>query len=376
MAERVLITGARAPVALDIARSFAAAGHDVHVADSAPALIARWSHTPRVVHRLPPPRQAPEAFARAVSALVATLDPVLIVPTCEEVFHLARLGLDRLFAPVPARLFELHAKDRFVTLATSLGLVAPETHRLDAPAALAPFRQTPADWVFKPVHSRFGTQARIGPPSVDGILPSATEPWVAQRRIVGEEVSFYAVAHAGALAGFAAYRSSWRLGGGAGYAFAALPDTQVRALAEIAGRLAPAVGSGQFACDAIRDRDGRFHLIECNPRATSGAHLFGRGPGLARAMLAGEAVAPVRGLRVHVGPALWWFGIGTALRRGRYRDWFGEQRRGRDVVGAPRDRWPILGAAVDSGLFAAHALRHRRTLAEQMTADIEWNGEA
>ncbi|AHE56310.1 hypothetical protein [Sphingomonas sanxanigenens] len=376
MAERVLITGARAPVALDIARSFAAAGHEVHMADSAPALIARWSRTPCALHRLPPPRQAPEAFARAVSALVAGLDPVLVVPTCEEVFHLARLGLDRLFAPAPARLFELHAKDRFAALATGLGLTAPETHRLESPAGLAGFEDTASDWVFKPVHSRFGTRARIGPATLDGIVPGAAEPWVAQRRIVGEEVSFYAIAHAGTLAGFAAYRSSWRLGGGAGYAFAALPDVQAQALGEIAGRLAPAVGNGQFACDAIRDRDGRFHLIECNPRATSGAHLFGRGPGLARAMLAGTAVAPVRGLRVHVGPALWWFGMGTALRRGRYRDWFGELRRGRDVVGAPRDRWPIFGAAADSAQFAARALRHRRTLAEQMTADIEWNGEA
>lgn len=376
MAERVLITGARAPVALDIARSFAAAGHEVHMADSVPALIARWSRIPRTLHRLPSPRQAPAAFADAVSTLVAKLDPVLIVPTCEEVFHLARLGLDRLFAPAPARLFELHAKDRFAALAASLGLTVPETHRLDSPAALTPFADTSRDWVFKPVHSRFGTQTRVGPATLDGIAPCAPEPWVAQRRIIGDEVSFYAVAHRGTLAGFAAYRSSWRLGGGAGYAFAALPDAQVQTLGEIAGRLAPAVGNGQFACDAIRDRDGRFHLIECNPRATSGAHLFGRGPGLARAMLTGTPMAPVRGLRVHVGPALWWFGMGTALRRGRYRDWFGELRRGRDVVGAPRDRWPVLGAAADSALFAAQALRHRRTLAEQMTADIEWNEEA
>ncbi|MGF7148683.1 hypothetical protein FHS96_002311 [Sphingomonas zeicaulis] len=376
MAERVLITGARAPVALDIARSFAAAGHEVHVADSAPALIARWSRTPRAFHRLPSPRHAPEAFARAAPELVAALDPVLVVPTCEEIFHLARLGLERLFAPAPARLFELHAKDRFATLAAGLGLTVPETHRLETLAALARFAGTPTEWVFKPVHSRFGTQARVGPARLDGITPSADAPWVAQRRILGEEVSFYAIAHGGALAGFAAYRSSWRLGGGAGYAFAALPDAQVEAVGEIAARLAPAVGTGQFACDAIRDREGRFHLIECNPRATSGAHLFGRGPGLARAMLAGEPVMPVRRLRVHVGPALWWFGIGTALRSGRHQDWFGEQRRGRDVVGAPHDRWPILGAAADSALFGAQALRHRRTLAEQMTADIEWNGEA
>ena len=36
-ARRVLLTGARAPIALDLARQFAAAGWQVHTADSQPA---------------------------------------------------------------------------------------------------------------------------------------------------------------------------------------------------------------------------------------------------------------------------------------------------------------------------------------------------
>lgn len=60
---RILITGARAPAALDLARQFAAAGHQVFVADSAPCMLAQSSSSIVRSFRLPPPRQQPAAFA-------------------------------------------------------------------------------------------------------------------------------------------------------------------------------------------------------------------------------------------------------------------------------------------------------------------------
>lgn len=43
MVERILITGARAVAAVDIARSLRAAGYEPHLADCSPAWIARMS---------------------------------------------------------------------------------------------------------------------------------------------------------------------------------------------------------------------------------------------------------------------------------------------------------------------------------------------
>src|SRR5690606_2050101 len=73
MAERVLITGARAAVAVDLARDFRRAGWEVHLADSTTARIARWSRAPHAVHRYGPPRAEPERFAADIAALDATL---------------------------------------------------------------------------------------------------------------------------------------------------------------------------------------------------------------------------------------------------------------------------------------------------------------
>lgn len=385
MVERVLITGARAPAALDLARSFAAAGFEVHMADCAPGLMARLSRTPARVHRYAAPRKEAVRFGQDLDGLVAGLAPVLIVPTCEEVFHLAGLAAsrpwrDRLFAPPLETLRRLHLKSAFAAEAAAQGLDVPLTHRITDRAGLLAFADQAADLVFKPDGSRFGTRCLISPQpeELNDLAPSPADPWVVQARVRGEEVSFYAVCRSGQLVAFSAYRSSWRLGGGAGYAFVGLDAAVADRLRSIAERLAAeSVGDGQFACDAIVDEAGRPWLIECNPRATSGVHLFDRRPDLALALAGrGEMATPPQGLTRHVAPALWRFGLPEALRQGDLTGWREQRRSGQDVISAPADRAPVLGALIDSVIFSAQALAQGLSLEAAMTADIEWNGEA
>jgi len=382
MSRAVLITGARAPAALDLARSFTAAGYDAHLADSTPSALGNASNAPAGVHRYSAPRLDRQGFRRDIARLVARLDPVLVVPTCEEVFHLAAaapaLGFaERLFAPDLQRLGRLHAKAAFADLCARLGLDAPATRRIDSAEELAVFAPTAEALVFKPDYSRFGHRAlvRPSPHRLARLRPTPAEPWVAQDAVLGREVCFYAAARAGELVAFCAYAPRWQDAGGASYAFEPVGGDLGERLRRAANVLARnAVGTGQFACDAIADADGRPWLIECNPRATSGVHLFGRSPDLALAMLGGEPCDPRPGLR-YLAPAMWLFGLPQALRKGRLAQWRADLREGEDVTGAPGDRLPALGAAVDGLGFQAAALIHGRPLAEQMTRDMCWNGE-
>lgn len=366
MVERVLITGARAAVAIDLARDFHRAGYEVHLADSTTARIARWSRAPAAVHRYAPPRTEPARFAAGIAAL----DAALIVPTCEEVFHLARLPLGgRLFAPPLPLLRRLHAKHEFAALASGLGLPVPET-RLLTPD----FAEDSRAWVFKPAYSRFGARALIGPASLDGLDPDGL--WVAQRRVVGREISFYAVAHQGALAAFAAYASSWRLSGGASFAFAPLEAPLAGRIAEVAAALAAGTGlTGQFACDLIVDEAGDPWLIECNPRATSGLHMLTCTGALARAIVSGGDRLSATGGPRHMLPAMLTYGLRQALAERRFGEWRQALRAGTDVIGAPGDRRPALGAVLDTLGFMAAARRAGISVTEATTADIEWNGE-
>lgn len=387
MARRVLITGARAAAALDLARDFVAAGWEVHLADSRKVRMALWSRLPLRHHEYPSPREAPEAFRTRIAALVAGEAIDLIVPTCEEVFHLAapafqaELGA-RLFAPDLATLRQLHDKLAFARACKAWGLSVPESHLLASATDVARFAPEAEAWVFKPCFTRFGEAALIGPKSEEltQIAPTPEAPWLAQRRVNGSEACFYAVAHRGKLAAFVAYRSSWRLDGGAGYAFEPLGNTEVAALHDIAMRLASCAAiNGQFACDAIFDAAGQPFLIECNPRATSGVHLLTVNGALARVMgdgICGPATDQEQAhTSAYLGPAMLVYGLPQALREARLGDWAQLLAHGRDAISRPGDRRPFLGAMADAVAFFREGRGHSISTVAATTRDIAWNGE-
>lgn len=380
MVERVLITGARAVAALDMARSLRAAGYEPHLADCVPARLARWSNGAGPVHRYASPVERPADFAADLRALIARLDPIRIIPACEEVFHLSALAAadgwsDRLLAPGPKVLATLHAKDRFAALCARLSLPVPETRTAaDAPALIAAV-EAMGDGVVKPVWSRFGA-AHVSPSQsvLATIRPSEASPWVVQKRIMGEEVCFHAVAHDGRIRAFAAYGSDWRLPGGAAYAFQPVTPRITEVLRPIADRLAMEVWTGQFACDVLIDDAGQPWLIECNPRATSGVHLFGGNAAFGRALMGQGEATPEDQLR-HLAPALWRYGLPSARASERMEAWQTQRRDGLDVLTRPGDRMPLPGALIDTLGFGLRALRRGQSLTAATTADIEWNGE-
>ena len=381
MDRRVLIAGARAPAALDLARCFRAAGAEVHMADCAPSRMAAFSRAVAKVHYYPSPRADFARFAKAARGLIADIDPVLVVPTCEEVFYFAALADTRVFAPDVATLRQLHSKHLFARDVAMLGLPVPETRLIRSETDLAPLLADTYNLVFKPEYSRFGSQTLVTP-SREGarmLQPTANSPWVAQRFVRGFEVSLYAASVGSRVVAFSAYRSAWKFDGGAGYAFDALPQALHDRLLQIAETLAQKlIPRGQFACDAIIDAEGAPWLLECNPRATSGVHLFERSSALADAML-GEREAPVLAASAspkHIGPALWAYGLPNALKQGRLAEWNARRKASADVISAPGDHAPVAGALIDTARLSAIAIARGISLTAASTVDIEWNGEA
>jgi hypothetical protein len=381
MTRRVLITGARAPAALDLARCFRAAGAEVHMADCAPSRMASFSRAVAQVHRYPSPRADFTRFAEAARELIAHLNPVLVIPTCEEVFYFAAIGDDRVFAPNSATLRRVHSKHLFAVDVAALGLPVPATRLQRSATALEPLLADASTLVFKPEYSRFGTQTYIRPSRevAASLRPSVEAPWVAQQFVRGFEVSLYAASVAARLVAFSAYRSAWKFEGGAGYAFEVLDRALHDRLLTIAETLAQKlIPRGQFACDVIVDADGTPWLLECNPRATSGVHLFERGAALAEAML-GERSAPAFAATAppkHIGPALWAYGLPDALKHRRLSEWSARRKASADVISAPGDPAPVAGALIDTARLSAIALARGISLTAASTADIEWNGEA
>ena len=378
---RVLVTGARAPVALDLAAAFEAAGWEAHLADCVRPWSARLSRTAgRRLHRFARPRFDFASFRRDLLALVERLQPEIVLPTCEEVFYVAEAAARDgygacVFAPTPDILRRLHSKVEFAGLARRCGLAAPATRRLVDRREVEALGEEAARLVFKPEFSRFASRVLVQPEpkALAAVAPTPEQPWAVQDFVEGEEICIWSAARDGEVTAFAAYRPLWRLGRSAGFYFEADHDP---ALLDMARALAAGLGAtGQLSYDVIRRPDGVIVPLECNPRAVSGVHLFDRSPRLADALIGdGPLLVPNAEAR-HLSPAMWLLGAPQAVLSGRGQAFLGDLRRSRDVF-VRGDRPAAAGALLDAGRFALVGLSRGRSASGQSTDDIEWNGEA
>ncbi|WP_195175374.1 hypothetical protein [Mesorhizobium sp. INR15] len=375
----VLVTGARAPVALHLARLLHGAGCRVILADTPANPIAASSVACASYHRLPPPRFAPEAYAQAVEELVRGQGVDLVIPTCEEIFYLGHIWRDRamsarLFAPDIDLLARVHDKHAFVQLAHSLDLAVPETTLLQSDADLEKVRSRAGELVFKPVWSRFASHILLRPSSgaLDTISPTPIVPWVAQRFVAGDEISAYAMARDGKLKALALYRSRYRAGKGAGIWFELVEDLAARRFVETF--VAGTGWTGQISFDLMREADGTVLPLECNPRAVSGLHFFRDPQAFAAALFEGGDVKPDVTRPQTVRLAMWVYGLPAALRSGgigRFRHALHDADELLDWSGDPapkRAQWHALAEV------AGTAMRERISLQAASTRDIEWNG--
>lgn len=377
----ILITGARAPIALDLARSFAAAGCETHLADSILPWTARLSRRPRErLHRFAPPRFAFAQFAEDLDRLVERLNPRWIIPTCEEVFYVAeaasRRGFaDRVFAPPPATLRMLHSKLEFASFARTHGVAAPATTRVSSREELTAWRDRADSIVLKPEFSRFASHTKVRPDlrAFDSVTPTPEAPWVVQDFAGGEELCIWSASVAGDVVAFAAYKPLWRLGRSASFYFETDHDP---ALLEMTRTLARAANvTGQLSFDVIRGADGVVVPIECNPRGISGIHLFDSDPRLARAILGHAPLQTPDAAARHLAPAMWLFGAPQALANGNFSGFHDDLAGSRDVLSVAGEPWLGLGALLDAGRFTLIGLSRGRSASGQSTDDIEWNGE-
>jgi len=378
--QSVLITGARAPVALHLARLFHNAGWRVLLADTPSKPISAASRACDRYFRLPPPRFESRLYADVVEDLVKREDVTLVLPTCEEIFYLAALWRERgmtarLFAPDPDVLTRAHNKFDFIEICKSLKLAAPHTVLLKNRTDLTLIRSMASQMVFKPAWSRFASRVLLQPESqeVDALTPTPQAPWVAQQFIAGKEISAYAIAQNGRLQALSLYSSIYRAGKGAGIFFKPVENEAARAF--VADFAAGTGWTGQISFDMILKHDGDVLPLECNPRATSGLHFFCDPKPFAQAIWTGEgSLKPDVSSPQTVRLALWIYGLPAALRRGEIRGFLNDLKSAEDLLDWSQDPGPKRAQWLALGEIAVLALRHRISLQRASTRDIEWDG--
>jgi hypothetical protein len=375
----VLILGARAPACLEWARCFHAAGWRVSVGDSLRWPVGRYSNAVQDYVRLPEPCGNPAGWIATLAKAVAARGVDLVVPTCEEAFYLAH-GRARIAARVVTPPFELmhelHHKGRFAEKVKGWVVEAPETHLVETREAASSFaaRHDTRGWVFKPAYSRFASRTllRPEPAQVARQQPTPAQPWVAQRYVPGREHCSYSLLVEGRLTAHASYHPRYRVGPGSGIWFEPTFPAPVRAFVEQFG--AETGYTGQVAFDFIEQADGSCRVLECNPRATSGVHLFADEPdALVGALLGADGVLTPAPRPRQVALAMLLFAAGRHVFDARFwRDY----RAAPDVVTRPGDFGPLFAQLPGLVEIVGRALSRRRGLLAAATADIEWDGQA
>jgi len=326
-------------------------------------------------------RYAPMAFVEGIHAAIRTYAIDLIVPTCEEVFYLSRY---RSLLPANVRVlagdFEtlrtLHSKWRFIEAAQGCGAIVPASHLV---ASLAEARA----WagaepvVLKPEYSRFGVHVRL---HSEGLPMQAPEldvagAWVAQRYHRGVELCSYGIADGGHLLAHVVYRPSYRIQRSSSYYFDPHPSGKI--LSFVHAFVRKMDFTGQISFDWIQGEDGEVAVIECNPRSTSGLHLFSEDDALPSALMgvAGDCLEPGRAQPAMIAGLMLSAGLYEAVAKSTLSRWRYDYRRARDVITRPGDRSPLAGAMLDLCSYSRLAIQQGCNLREAATRDIEWDGE-
>lgn len=278
MKKRLLITGLRAPVALDLARQFNRSGWQVIAADSQHLPIGRLSNALQSYHRLPAAALDHHAYADAVADLIQRERIDVLLPTCEEAFFIAR-HKDKLSELCEVLTSDwqtmqfLHDKANVTEIVKGTDLNAPDTQRVtNVEEARADHQKHAGEIVLKKSFSRFARGVVIKPTADDLARLNYTDNWISQQFITGQEYCVYGFALNGELKAFCAYRPTFRLGTASSYYFENVADPILQKFAQDVCRKHHI--HGQISFDIIKTGDHQYYLLECNPRATSAVHLF------------------------------------------------------------------------------------------------------
>lgn len=379
----VLILGARAPVCLELARAFKTAGWTVSAADSLQSPISRFSAQIDHFHHLPSPRFALEDWTLALKQIIVQNGIEWVIPTCEEAFYLSHqkpqfTNLATLFVDDFRLMHQLHHKGLFAKLTENWPICAPESQIITHQDTLTSPYLALEQAVFKPAYSRFGSQTLIRPTAkqLAKITPTKSAPWVIQRYVKGQEFCSYSILQQGQVTAHACYQPTYRAGKGAGIY---LEPQQTDAILEFVTYFGQQTHyTGQVAFDYMQDAQGRFWVIECNPRATSGVHFFKQqAQDLVNAIYAPPNTSPPAianlGMPLTLKTAMWTVALPKSLSSPR--QWLKDYRRATDILHCPQDPISVVSQWRSLGELLMRSIKQQRSIWQVSTEDIEWNGQ-
>lgn len=375
--KRFLITCARAPVSLELARNLAKHGHQVFMTDSLRFPLAKNSRSLTQFIISPSPRNNIENYQAALLDIIKTHRIDYLLPMCEESFYIAKIK-DTLtphcdvLCPDFNLMHQLHSKYDILSLCQDTGITLPQTETLDFSREIT--AETLEGTIVKREFCRFGTDVLLSPTpkNVQHLNDTAPGRILKQEKLYGNEYCTYAIAVKGTVFAQAIYQPTHRLKVAAGIYFKPIVNKKISDF--IQAFCQKHEYTGHLGFDIIETKDN-IYIIECNPRATSGLHLL-EDANLADAFLGVTAQSPA-GLQRPKMISLMMIlaGLPFAIHQRKVKAWYRDYKQAADVMICKNDNGFSWFQFISLAELIQIAFREKISVREAATQDFEWDGE-
>lgn len=370
---------------LDLARRFKQYGHEVYVAESIKYHLCRYSNAVKKSFLVPSPANYKSEYINELSSLIKKYKIDLLIPTCEEIFYIsselkALSRLTKVTVDKIDKLDLLHNKFSFNKLIENTEISAPKTILVSSMAEyneLINAKKITYPHVLKPVYSRFASQTKfvLAPEKVKLDI-SEKKPWVAQDYISGKLICTYSICHEGSILTNVFYENNYSAGeNGAGISFKRIENA---ALFNWITQFVKSLNyTGQIAFDIIEGKDGGLWPIECNPRSTSGIHLFPDNQNIPSVFLSNASIneSSKRRRNPMLSLAMLIYVLPNLKSLKKFSTWIKCFLKGKDIIFRCRDPLPFVMQFFAVINFFNISRKQNISLIEATTHDIEWNGD-
>lgn len=378
----VLLTAGRSFITLDLARQFHAAGHRVIVVESTTQCICKASRSVDKFYVTPSPRFAQESYIQTLVNVVESEKVDLLIPVWEDVLYISR-ELHRfpkhcqVFCQSFEQLDSLHNKWLYNEKLRNYGFDVIPTELISTVEDLNRLQRSQA-YALKQVYSRASQQVKKvqpGESTPDVVIPEHN-PWIAQDWIEGEKYCSYAICHEGDVHAFSIYPVEVAIDGHSCLSFRSIEHPGIAAWMKRFARLENF--TGQISFDFVETPDGRILSWECNPRATSGVHLFSPEQGLPAAFLRQneEILRPAFSVKRQLFMAMLFYGWTAPFSRKKPLHYLKKLVSSRDVIaGVGRDIKPLLFSPRIYWYYWRLSKKLGISIPAAFTYDMDWNAE-
>lgn len=230
-------------------------------------------------------------------------------------------------------------------------------------------------YALKAVYSRASQSVhKVVPPSPPPTPTFCEEnPLIAQEWIEGRRYCSYSICQSGQVKAHALYPVDYAIDGRSCLTFKAIDHPKIF---EWVSRFVDSEGfTGQIAFDFVETEGGQIFAIECNPRSTSGAHLFHREDGIDNAFLntTDMVIRPQKSKKRQIAFGMLLYGWRTPGKS--LRTFFETLFSSRDVVFSRHDIKPFLTMPLVFPQYWRQARELGIRIPAAFTYDIDWNGQ-